>query len=89
MPTIDLKQLTPRQLGVLLRLGDPKAVRHVTRALTATGGDVRAAAERLGLPREETLHEWLSSVPSLESAPRAGIAAAHRANRKATSPAKK
>lgn len=75
-------QLTPRQLGTLLRLGDRRTVRRVVRALEATQGDVRAAATRLGLPREETLHEWLSSVPALADAPRAGLEAARRASRK-------
>lgn len=71
---IDLTQLSARDLGTLLRLGDERAVRYVTRALEATGGDVRAAAARLGLTHEVTLHRWLA-LPALAGAPRAGLAA--------------
>lgn len=85
---MDLSKLTTKQLGTLIRIGDPRAVRHVTRALQATGGNVGEAARRLGLTREATLHAWLD-LPELQHAPRQGLegarvaaAAARRAQKR-------
>jgi hypothetical protein len=71
---MDLTQITPRQLGTLLRLGDESAVRHVWAALERCEGSVRWAARTLRVG-EITLHEWLR-LPALVGAPRQGLAAA-------------
>lgn len=68
----DPSTLSTRDLGTLLRLGDPHAVRYVRRVMREHGGVVRYAARAMQI-REATLQGWLASLPALAGIPRLSL----------------